>query len=164
MKRALFLFFLLPLSSFAKEPASCVPNVESCSYYLCAEQRHTCGPRGYALGFGFRFCRVFLESQESYSPQAHQWLKDVRVCLMNALENTTSEKTCGDIRRKAFHQHIDCYMSTGFCDIQNQEKLRIVWGLRQSFLQKSVIQDAYAVAKLCAARKAQSPEDLNEPR
>lgn len=163
MKFVFLLLFLFPVSSMSSEKA-CTPAVDSCSYYLCAEQRYSCGPKGYALGFGFRFCQVFLNTQETYSSRGHQWLKDVRLCLMNALESTANEKTCGDIRRKAFHQHIDCYTSTGFCDIEGHEKLRIMWGLRQSFVQKAVIQDAYAVAKLCASRKAQSLEDLDEPK
>lgn len=157
MLLSLFLPFM-PVLSFADQ---CLPNVDSCGFYLCEEEKSQCGSRGYPLGFGFKFCQVFLNTEHRYSPEAHLWLRQVRVCLMETYVEAQSaqpQRTCGEIKSQSFRSHVGCYEETGFCELRTQDQMKIFWALRESVIYPEVYQDAQAVLRTCALRKAQSPE------
>jgi hypothetical protein len=159
MKYALIsILFFLPFLSFAD---SCKPSVNSCGFYLCKEQEMACGPKGYLLAFGHKFCQEFLSTEQNYSPEAHAWLRRVRVCLMNKLQEITEQDglTCKDIKRDGFRSHADCYVTTGFCELSPRDQGKIAWAERRSFLHREVIMDAIRVNHLCAVKKAPIPAD-----
>lgn len=158
MKFWIFLFF--SFSFFLAKAETCVPQVNSCGFYLCEEKNYHCGPKGYPLGFGFKFCQAFLHSETQYSPKAQDWLRQVRVCLMKAsLEVNSSEtKTCGQVKKDSFRSHLGCYRDTGFCDLSKRDKLKILWTLRSSFVHREALRQAYLVTQECSSRKGQSPE------
>ncbi len=78
--------------------------------------------------------------------------------------NDTAARTCGEIKKKSFSSHVDCYVSTGFCDLSAKDKLQIFWPMRTSFVHPEVFSDAYSVAQICFSKTALSPEALNVPK
>lgn len=152
MKFIIFIpFFLAPLFSFA-DP--CIPKVGSCGFYACEEKRHHCGPRGYPLGYGFKFCQVFLNTEREYSLPAKSWLRRVRVCLMESFKrvNGDTHKTCRKVKNDSFRSHIGCYKRTGFCDLRSSDRLQIIWALRNSVIYPEAIRDGLAVMETCALK------------
>jgi hypothetical protein len=160
---ATFLFIAIPRLSFAEH---CTPRVQSCGYYLCEEKNHHCGPKGYPLGFGFRFCQVFLNTEKSYSPEAQTWLRKVRVCLMKKFQeaNAYEERTCREIKTISFRSHVGCYVSTGYCHLKANDKFQIFWALRTSLIYPEVFHDAYAVTQVCSSRITPNQEALSARR
>lgn len=168
--KTLFLISLL-FSPFYASAFVCVPNVDSCGFYACQEKRFNCGPRGYPLGFGFKFCQIFLNTEDSYSPEAHAWLRRVRVCLMEAFVEANDHaeegtvRTCKVIKTDGFDSHLGCYVKTGFCDLSTWDQFKISWQMRNSFIHPEVVADGLSVLKACASLKTiRSPEAPNEQR
>ena len=101
-----------PVAS-AAAPVSCsAPQVRDCTFYAsCVERNVPCGPTGYALGFGDKYCNKFKAAQ--LSPAGVAWASSVMLCLERALvPYTTPEKksaSCEQISRAAFDSHAACY-------------------------------------------------------
>ncbi|MBS1971023.1 MAG: hypothetical protein JSU04_11985 [Bdellovibrionales bacterium] len=154
MKFILGLFLLLaPLVSMASDV--CEPNVDSCGFYLCQEKSHHCGSKGYPVGFGFKFCQIYLHSEKNYSPAAHTWLRRVRVCLMEEFAKAdieNSRRTCSEIKGDGFESHAGCYVKTGFCELSGADYLQIFWAMKSSAIHAEIFKDAHSVAKACAHR------------
>lgn len=156
---------MLPLLSQAKEV--CEPNVNSCGFYLCQEKKYSCGPKGYQLGFGFKFCQIYLDSEQNYSPAAYQWLRRVRVCLMQQyaqVESHSTQRSCGEIKADSFHSHVGCYVDTGFCELSGLDYIQIFWAMKSSARHAEIYKDAQGIFKACAFRKGPSPEALSAQR
>lgn len=154
------------LSPMAWSIEKCLPRVESCGFYLCEERNHHCGPKGYPLGFGFKICQIFLHSEQEYSSPARQWLRQVRVCLMEEFQkaNDSGPRICQDIKRDSFRSHVGCYVSTGFCELSAHDQAQIFWPMRSSLIYSEVLQDIYSIAQICASRIKPNPEGLSAPR
>jgi len=152
----LFVLFFLISPFFVSAQEECVPNVNSCGFYLCQEKHHQCGPKGYPIGFGFKFCQIYLNGEKSYSPKAHEWLRKVRICLMEKFNETEKEtngvRTCGAIKSDSFHSHVGCYVKTGFCELSLKDKAQIFWAMRSSLIHTEIYQDAIGVSKACDQR------------
>lgn len=151
------LFFALLLSPFMSFAQNCVPNVDSCGFYLCEEKIHQCGPHGYPIGFGFKFCQIFLNSEQNYSQPAHEWLRRVRVCLMNDFERPNDTRNCGQIKSDSFGSHVGCYVQTGFCELNAFDKMQIFWAMRASAVHPEIYSDADGVLKACAEKSKTTP-------
>lgn len=164
MKLTLGLFFslfllLTPLVSLAGDV--CEPNVDSCGFYLCQEKIHNCGPKGYPVGFGFKFCQIYLDRENHYSPAAHAWLRRVRVCLMEEFAKTDLEhpgRTCSAVKSDGFGSHAGCYVKTGFCELSGVDYIQIFWAMKSSVIHAEIFKDARSVAKACAQRGFHAPE------
>lgn len=157
MKYWLLLIFILnPLFARAQ---LCEPDVSSCSFYLCQEQEHRCGPRGYPVGFGFKFCQLFLNTEKNYSNEAYGWLRRVRVCLMDSMNEIVSRgrKSCDQIKDEGFRSHLGCYIDTGFCDLSLRDQWKISWAMRTSFIHREVIRDGLSVMQACASNIRTEP-------
>lgn len=96
---------------------SCLPIEQDCSFYpRCLEAQVPCGPDGYALGFGLRYCNKFKEHHYSFSPRGRLWLWSTMKCLQNALipvANGQVTMTCPEIRSFAITSHAPCYTQPG---------------------------------------------------
>lgn len=153
MKHILPLILMLaPLFSAAAE--RCVPNVNSCDFYLCQEQSHHCGPKGYPVGFGHKFCQIYLDTENNYSQEAHGWLRRVRVCLMQEFEKADEQnrsRSCDMVKSESFRSHVGCYVDTGFCDLKAYDVFQIFWAMKSSAKHIEIFQDAQGIAKACAA-------------
>jgi hypothetical protein len=107
------------------------PPRNSCSFYPdCLEVRYHCGPAGYPLGYGEKFCQKFSVDRTQLSLQGQKWMLDTMQCLQNALvpEATGSGAgvTCGSIKAAAFGTHAACYVGNGLCGLPPSDWLAIV--------------------------------------
>jgi hypothetical protein len=158
------LALLVPLFSQATR---CIPKNENCAYYACEEKHRRCGPDGYPLAFGFRFCRAFLNTEKEYSQEAQAWLRKVRLCLQTSFRHVNSDpqKSCRQIRNDSFHEHIGCYESTGFCNLGIFDRWQVIWALRKTIIYPEAIRDGLAVMATCAQPRTEpNPEDQDELR
>ena len=108
-------------------PLTC-PNVEAkisqqldCSFYTdCLEAKYHCGPDGYPVGYGNKYCEKFLEHRDEFSDAGQQWIDGTLTCLKKALEPdmiTSETETCDKVNDDAFASHVQCYVDNGFCDL-----------------------------------------------
>ena len=122
-----FLEALVNESAMAVQSAQCAnPAVsaaipDDCSFYSdCLEPTFECGPDGYPMGYGFKYCNRFLEEKDRFSAEGQEWIDGTLVCLKQALVPTVNSPdgiTCDNVKKTAFDSHVDCYIENGFCDL-----------------------------------------------
>ncbi|KIL63796.1 hypothetical protein M378DRAFT_649865 [Amanita muscaria Koide BX008] len=105
-------------------PSKCYnPIIDDCSFYPdCLETRYHCGPSGYPLGYGLKYCTAFIQNRGLLSQRGQQWMVDAMHCLQLALvpEATGESKTvqaCDELKDYAFSTHPKCYVDNGFCTL-----------------------------------------------
>ena len=97
------------------------PDINTtCNWYPnCLERVHPCGPDGYALGYGFKYCTLFEAANASVlSPRGLAWRDLTLVCLQEALLPLLNRSiTCPDILSFAYETHPICYTQSGVCHL-----------------------------------------------
>jgi hypothetical protein len=117
-----------------EDPTRCAAYLENfddcglCRYYDCRETYAQCGDDAYLIDYVGRYCRRFAQVTEPrVSPAANAWLKRVRRCLGEWLEeNVAYEAACEDIDRQGTDSHALCYVETGFCALSVADWLAII--------------------------------------
>jgi hypothetical protein len=112
-------------------PTCFSPPKHDCRFYAeCLEATKPCGAQGYALGYGGRYCKRFLDN-EALSEAGAVWRDEVMVCLQKRagrfLDNTPA--TCTEITDGAFDDHPGCYTQphASICALPASDWLSIVW-------------------------------------
>ena len=100
--------------------SQCAPSQTHCEFYLCLEKEMNCGYRGFPLRYGYRFCERFKTDPE-ISENLSQWLKTTRFCLQDKIAKGESY-TCKNMNKKSVKDHMNCYLDTGYCDLNKKEK------------------------------------------
>ncbi len=96
-------------------PSCTEPRVQDCTFYQrCLEARTPCGAKGYALGFGARYCGAFQRvSSHGLTERGSAWVDSVMLCLEKGLvpyvTPASAPVSCDEITRAAFEQHPGCY-------------------------------------------------------
>ena len=55
------------------------PVGQTCSWYRnCLESAHECGPDGYAIQYGLRYCNRFRDHEQVFSPAGRKWMYQTR--------------------------------------------------------------------------------------
>jgi hypothetical protein len=104
---------LPPVESPLTSGATCdAPQPRDCSFYTqCLEPHVPCGPSGYALGFGDKYCNAF--KQADLSPRGEAWVDSTMLCLEKQLVPYATSPgpaaTCDQITEAAFASHAGCY-------------------------------------------------------
>ncbi|MCK6576077.1 hypothetical protein L6V77_33910 [Myxococcota bacterium] len=117
-----------------QDPTRCAAYLENfddcglCRYYDCRETYAQCGDDAYLIDYVGRYCRRFAQVTEPrVSPAANAWLKRVRRCLGEWLEeNVAYDAACEDIDRRGTDSHAVCYVETGFCALSVADWLAII--------------------------------------
>ncbi|KAF5334242.1 hypothetical protein D9758_017095 [Tetrapyrgos nigripes] len=133
-------------------PTNCSsPPPQTCTFYAgCLEPAFHCGPEGYPLGFGEKFCTKFsLPSNIArLSPKGQEWMYTTMHCLQVALvpmlqaqddsesEGSSSSTSmphshsdsdaCDNLEKEAFSTHAPCYLSSGLCKLTPADWVVIV--------------------------------------
>ncbi|KAJ4478803.1 hypothetical protein C8J55DRAFT_536400 [Lentinula edodes] len=115
------------------------PPPRTCTFYTaCLEPHFHCGPEGYPVGFGEKFCTKFNlpENVGRLSPEGKEWMWTTMRCLQIALvpelqipvvpTTTGSISACKALEDKAFSTHAPCYLSSGLCSLPPEDWLAIV--------------------------------------
>lgn len=99
-----------------------------CAYYDCRERTAECGPDAYLVDYARRYCERFaLVTEPRVSPAASAWLKRVRRCLAEWLEeNVADDADCETIDRDGTASHAVCYVETGFCQLSVSDWLGVL--------------------------------------
>ncbi len=119
------------LSAVYADPAACRrPIVDDCSFYReCLESERPCGADGYALAFGERMCRVYLDQASEFSPAGQTWLRAVRSCLQNELvPELEARTTCDALEDRAYSSHARCYTRPehSICDLDAKDRVTLL--------------------------------------
>ncbi|CAF1293351.1 unnamed protein product [Adineta steineri] len=96
------------------------PPMQSCAFYSdCMEEKVACGPNGYALGYGMKYCMKFSNTLQSFSPRGQRWIWDTMNCLQKTLVSPLKncENNCSILRKTAFDSHPGCYVKSGVCEL-----------------------------------------------
>jgi hypothetical protein len=96
-----------------------------CEFYRCRERNsgNACGPRGYYLAFGEKYCDRFSRTLEpKLSPAGKRWLRKARICLMEHLDrNIPFDAPCATVKASAFDSHPGCYVTSGICFLPSSD-------------------------------------------
>lgn len=106
------------------------PPAGDCSFYTrCLEASHPCGPRGYAITYGKRYCEAFGRLT-TLSPEGRRWRDATMHCLQVRLASVLGRQdlTCTQITDHAFDDHPFCYTRPGssICDLAPGDWLVVV--------------------------------------
>lgn len=113
-----FAFFVYQVHS-ADTCQSTIENF-SCEFYkLCLEDKYDCGPDGYPVGYGYKYCSKFVSFLNDFSESGQNWIHGTLICLKKALVPLidNSDTTCQVIHDAAFASHPHCYVENGFCEL-----------------------------------------------
>jgi hypothetical protein len=164
LMRSVLLLWVLGLISFF--PAQAHGEESTClQYHVLDEQILSCGPQGYALGFGARYCDRFSALGISdLSAQGLAWRDATRACLLEdftAIATDSEEPTCRDLKIRAFQSHPPCYTDPlgqrggqnriSFCKLEPRDVLRVLQVVEPlDLLSPLAIQQNVRIAGLCA--------------
>ncbi|KAH7711020.1 Protein W01A8.8 [Aphelenchoides avenae] len=133
----------------------CEQPCDGCNAYKCIEDKERCGPKGYPLAFGLKYCNRFFEPDvyNRYDKPGQAFIRCTKDCLIGVLQNWTTKCSnipCDVLEGAAFTSHVDCYLSCGFCDIcaNNKAALWHTYDLKD-FISKHAWDQVVAVAKAC---------------
>ncbi|KIK63333.1 hypothetical protein GYMLUDRAFT_41047 [Collybiopsis luxurians FD-317 M1] len=112
----------------------------SCVFYAaCLEPHFHCGPDGYPLGFGEKFCTKFSlpGNVGRLLDKGQEWMWDTMACLQRALvpeleepvppgSSSSQSEACKTLETKAFSTHAPCYLSSGLCSLSPKDWAVIV--------------------------------------
>ena len=109
------------LPSTCPDPAASAALLQDCSFYTdCLEATFDCGPAGYPIGYGLKYCQSFLENESIFSQEGQDWINGTLTCLKDALVpsvQSPGDLTCDQVESIAFDSHVQCYIDNGFCDL-----------------------------------------------
>ncbi|RYZ59417.1 MAG: hypothetical protein EOP07_04000 [Proteobacteria bacterium] len=133
--------------AFAPAPASapapldrCTSLIGSCEYYSCVEEeRLSCGPKGYPLGYGQKYCEKLsaLEfspahlsvNQKVFPADGNLWRDEVRSCLQEEMDGyfqSSENASCEGLKAFAFDSHPRCYTkSISFCELTPESVIKV---------------------------------------
>ncbi|KIJ65779.1 hypothetical protein HYDPIDRAFT_174667 [Hydnomerulius pinastri MD-312] len=95
--------------------------MDQCAFYTtCLESRYACGPTGYPLAYGHKFCQMFTDQRNKLDAKGQQWMLDTMHCLQLFLVPDAIDArptTCAALKDEAFGSHARCYTRNGFCTL-----------------------------------------------
>ncbi|CAM4985185.1 unnamed protein product [Rotaria socialis] len=98
------------------------PPIKSCNFYTnCMEKKVSCGPDGYAIGYGSKFCNKFAHNLATFTSSGVTWVYTTMNCLQKALVSPLKncEDNCQVLRQIAFDSHPSCYnLAPGVCSLR----------------------------------------------
>ncbi|KAJ3977939.1 hypothetical protein EV361DRAFT_876085 [Lentinula raphanica] len=136
--------FKTPQTSLTTNPSTqgsinCTyPPPHTCTFYsACLESHFHCGPEGYPLGFGEKFCTKFSlpDNVNRLSRKGEEWMWTTMACLQRALvpeldkvvpAGQGDKRACQALKDKAFSTHAPCYLTSGLCSLPPEDWVVIV--------------------------------------
>jgi len=156
-------------SAAAASPCE-VPRRSDCTFYAsCLEQSVPCGPGGYALGFGDRYCKKFQAAR--LSPEGTAWTSSVMLCLEQALVPyegpARKSASCEEIAAAAFGSHPGCYTrpEASICFLPPDDVVAVfdTIGADELFTARTRAQ-IQAVIETCVLQVADLPDPVGSSR
>jgi hypothetical protein len=149
-----FLVLGLFLCSFSAVAADdiCADHVNDCEYYTCVAVSKNCSNRTYPIRFARRYCLRYEARNERFSQMGQEWVSNVRSCLIREMNTYVDELTCGELKNRAFKDHVPCYIESGFCSLSNQDRKQILKTIWPSLKNIKVILSGIETYKSCLGK------------
>ncbi|MCK6595615.1 MAG: hypothetical protein L6Q33_10470 [Bacteriovoracaceae bacterium] len=113
--------------ALASDQNLCANQIGTCQYYACKEQELGCGPKGYLLNYGQRFCRKFYDELEmKLTATGSMWIQEAATCLQEKIEFESHTQDCKKMRKFAYSSHSNCYSKANFCQLPLEDKVKII--------------------------------------
>ena len=65
-----------------------------CTFYdQCLEATYECGPSGYPLGYGLKYCNRFVDNYKLFSKEGKEWISGTLLCLKEDLVPLVEDTT-----------------------------------------------------------------------
>lgn len=147
---------------------ACTPLIGSCEYYSCVENnRVSCGPTGYPIGYGVNYCEKLSALEfhpartsigaSTFPADGNVWRDSVRTCLQVEMEDhfaKTKDVSCEELNKFAFDSHPKCYTeSPSFCELTVDSVVKV--GLTISpvdLLTKQSLTQVAVTAGICTSQ------------
>jgi hypothetical protein len=129
--------------------SECKKLDDTCEYYSCVEQSKHCGKRGYAIGFGQKYCKKFDKKSHKFTNEGRKWIEEVRGCLIDNLGSTSQELSCRKFRKAQVKNHIPCYLNSGYCSLSDKDKFQIKKVVYKTMWRPSFIVSAIKILRMC---------------
>jgi hypothetical protein len=134
------------------------PIRDNCSFYThCLEHAYQCGPTGYPLAYGHKFCAKFRSERARLSPVGQEWMLDTMHCLQIALvpELTMARMSCKRLEKRAMESHGRCYVDNGFCELGFEQRREImgIIGLGTLFSSMDAMKSSLSTSFSCFLRR-----------
>ena len=131
-----------------KIPIWCAnPPKDTCIFYTqCIEPVFQCGIKGYPIAYGNKYCNVFLNIHNQFSPKGQEWAAYVRQCLqhklIDPLYNNTSTN-CSLLTKIAINSHADCYLKgpISICELSLADKWTLMKNVKYDLNSLETVQD-----------------------
>jgi hypothetical protein len=95
------------------------PEPNTCDIYTqCLEARLHCGPAGYPIAYGLKYCNKSNSVRNQLSAGGKEWITSTMLCLQRDLvkyADGSQKTTCGALKDYAFSTHPSCYIDGGVC-------------------------------------------------
>lgn len=121
--------FICAVAVLVSWPVFARPKLSECDGYAEKSRELGCSNRGYLLKFGYRYCREFVRRNDDFTEFGQDVLAKIRRCLLDKIE-TEPGLTCRNVKSKAQDHHVECYVKSGYCELNLGDKWTIadiVW-------------------------------------
>lgn len=147
-----FVLFALLLFSLTNKATECVNDTSVCSFYCQKSDELNCSASNYLKSFGYKYCRLFINKEQSYTKAGRPIFERIRNCLVNRLASQNN-LTCESVAPIAVASHVDCYIDNNFCELNNHDRLTTLWFIRSELLDRKFLPTMAKIVSLCEQRK-----------
>ena len=126
-------------------------EIEVCEIYREKAAELSCTNQNYLIQFGYRYCRTYVINEYRFLPETQQVLSALRGCLANDVKNDVA-LTCQTSEERAMASHLECYVQSGFCEVDAFDKVMIFSIAAKELNRKSFRKTMGEVASACVAR------------
>lgn len=151
--KVIYILALLTFLNFKVFASNCSKLKDDCEYYLCIEKIKHCGEKGYFINFGHYYCNKFEIELKNPSSNLVNFLNDTRSCLIESIETIPIDTDCRKFKKKAFKDHVSCYVESGFCELSSKHKRKIISIIKNALWRPRLFTSGLKVISQCKSKK-----------
>lgn len=141
---------LLPTAALAnKQDMALCQEYLNLSHRLNPRSGSGCGPDNYLSGYGYRYCREFVQGAEDFSPRGKIVLRNIRSCLVSKLLAKEESLTCDSVEDYAYSTHAGCYVRAGFCSLSHEDRALVYAFLSEQIFNPRAWEEFFKIASQC---------------
>lgn len=142
------------LNQFDTQDNDCSQFIGTCDFYLCQEKKEPCGLDGYNLSYGYKYCSrsKFSLLKKMKTNLGKKWTESVFQCLQSqslVASNNNKNRSCEKIKDQAYASHPGCYINSGFCELNLDDKLKILKTVKEELFTLDTIKQGLEVLSQC---------------